>query len=273
MSLVYVNGKVVEPADAVVSAFDHGFLTGDGVFESVAVRHGRPFGLSRHIARLHASGEAVGLEVPPPAKIEEAVAATLGARPCDSGKLRITVTGGPGGLGSARSGGTSTLVVACEAAAVQPEHARVVLAPWPKNERGALAGVKTTSYAENVVALAFARARNATEALFGNIAGNLCEGTGSNVFVGIGGELVTPPLSAGCLAGVTRGLLVELAGVVERDVPVSELDAVEEAFLSSTTRGVQPIASFGDRPLPACPGPLTAAAAAAFAELAERGLD
>jgi branched-chain amino acid aminotransferase len=271
--LVYVNGRLCEPDEAVVSAFDHGLLTGDGVFESIVVRHGRPFGLSRHLARLGASASALGLALPPEGELTAAVAAVVASSGSASGKIRITVTGGRGGLGSARAPASPTVVVACEDSGPPPDEATVVLAPWPRNERGALAGAKTISYAENVVALAWALERGATEALFANLAGNLCEGTGSNVFVGLGGELVTPPLSAGCLAGVTRGLILEVTEVAERDVPVTELGVVEEAFLSSTTRGVQPVAAIDGRRLEHCPGSLTRAAAAAFAELAERGLD
>ena len=101
--------------------------------------------------------------------------------------------------------------------------AKVVVVPWTRNERAATAGLKTTSYADNVVALAHAKARGATEALLMNTAGLLCEGTGSNVFVVLDGELVTPPLSSGCLAGVTRALVIEWTGAVERDVSPSAL--------------------------------------------------
>ena len=104
-----------------------------------------------------------------------------------------------------------------------PPATAVVTVPWPRNERAALVGVKTISYGENVVALAYARERGAGEAIFANLAGNLCEGTGTNVFVAVGGRLVTPPLSSGCLAGVTRDLLLELLDVVEEDLPLSAL--------------------------------------------------
>ncbi|HEX2048226.1 MAG TPA: aminotransferase class IV, partial [Acidimicrobiales bacterium] len=123
------------------------------------------------------------------------------------------------------------------------------------------------------VALAHARDHGAGEALFGNLAGNLCEGTGTNVFVGIDGRLVTPPLSAGCLAGVTRELLLELVHVVEDDLPLDVIRSAEEAFLTSSTRDVQPIRSVDGRGLPACPGPLTTAAATAFQGLLLRDLD
>jgi branched-chain amino acid aminotransferase len=149
----------------------------------------------------------------------------------------------------------------------------VVVVPWPRNEHGALVGLKTVSYGENVVALAFAADRGAGEALFGNLAGNLCEGTGTNVFVGIDGRLLTPPLSSGCLPGVTRDLLLELVDVAEEDVPLDALPGVDEAFLTSSTREVQPIAAIDNRLLPAAPGPLTKAAAAAFGDLVASNLD
>jgi branched-chain amino acid aminotransferase len=118
-----------------------------------------------------------------------------------------------------------------------------------------------------VKALAFAKARGATEAIFLNTADLLCEGTGSNVFVGIDGRLRTPPLSSGCLAGVTRDLLLEVTDAVEDDIPLSAFLAADEVFLTSTGRDVQPVHQVDDRRLPA-PGPLTRAAAAAFQSLA-----
>jgi branched-chain amino acid aminotransferase len=142
----------------------------------------------------------------------------------------------------------------------------VVTFPWPRNERGALAGVKTISYAENVYALAYARQRGAGEAIFGNLAGNLCEGSATNVFVVVGGRLITPPLSAGCLAGVTRGLLIEWAGAEEEDLPLSALAEAGEAFLTGTSRDVQPIRLVDGFALPAQPGPVTRKASDIFAE-------
>jgi branched-chain amino acid aminotransferase len=145
----------------------------------------------------------------------------------------------------------------------------VWVAPWPRNERGALAGIKTTSYAENVKALAFAKARGATEAILPTTTDLLCEGTGSNVFVGIGGRLLTPPLSSGCLAGVTRDLVLEVTDALEEDIPMARFLAADEVFLTSTGRDVQPVERVDDRRLPA-PGPLTEAAAEAFRTLATR---
>ena len=138
--------------------------------------------------------------------------------------------------------------------------ARVATVPWPRNERGALAGLKTTSYAENVVALAEARRRGADEAVFANLAGHLCEGTGSNIFYAVDGELRTPTLASGCLAGVTRRLLVEWVGAREVDEPIEVVAHADEVFLASTTRDVQPVSHWDERDLGE-PGPLTRAAA------------
>jgi branched-chain amino acid aminotransferase len=140
----------------------------------------------------------------------------------------------------------------------------VVTLPWTRNERGALTGLKTISYAENVRSLAYARERGAGEAIYANTVGRLCEGTGTNVFVVIGGRLLTPPLTAGCLAGVTRGLVIEWCGAEEEDLPLRALAEADEAFLSGTTRDVQPIRAVDGVPLPSAPGPVTAKAAETF---------
>ncbi|MDQ3148169.1 MAG: aminotransferase class IV, partial [Actinomycetota bacterium] len=145
--------------------------------------------------------------------------------------------------------------------------------PWARNERSAVAGLKTTSYAENVVALAWAQARGADEAVLANTGGSLCEGTGTNVFVAVGGRLVTPPLASGCLAGVTRALVLERSAAEEADLPLDALAGAEEAFLTSSTREVQPVATVDGQPLRRCPGPLTAAAQEAFRDLLATDLD
>jgi branched-chain amino acid aminotransferase len=135
-----------------------------------------------------------------------------------------------------------------------------------------VAGLKTTSYAENVVALARAKEAGASEALFANTAGQLCEGTGSNVFVVLGGRLSTPPLSSGCLAGVTRELVCELVDVVEDDLPMSVLAEADEVFLTSSTRDVQGQHRVDDHELEA-PGPITREVARAFADLVAGDID
>jgi len=270
---VWIDGELCDERDARVSPFDHGLLTGDGVFETLKVYGGRPFAVRRHLERLARSARGLGLAVPDASVLRDALEAVVAANDLGDARLRITVTGGPSPLGSERGGQSPTLIVAGAHLGGAPGPTDVVVVPWPRNERGALAGLKTISYGENVVALAYARERGATEAVFGNLAGNLCEGTGTNVFVGMGERLVTPPLSAGCLEGVTRDLVLEVTDAVEADLPLSALAAADEAFLTSTTREVQPIRAVDGWALPAAPGTLTRAASDAFAALVARNID
>ncbi len=269
-----MNGTLVPDDQARVSVTDHGLTTGDGVFEALKVTGGVPFALTRHLARLTASAKGLGLPEPELDGIRAGVDAVLaGAGHPDRARIRITVTAGESALGSQRtSTEPATIIVLGDLHDAAP-HCDVVTFPWPRNERGALAGVKTTSYAENVVALSYARQQGAAEAIFGNLAGNLCEGSGTNVFVVAGGRLVTPPLSAGCLAGVTRGLVIEWAGAVEEDLPLSALAGAGEAFLTGTTRDVQPIRSVDGVLLPAVSGPVTRKAADIFTERSAEDLD
>jgi branched-chain amino acid aminotransferase len=273
MSVVWVNGRLVEAAEARVSPFDHGLLTGDGVFETMKIVAGRPFAVRRHLDRLARSTAGMRLPCPSRQLVLAAIDDVIRANAIDAGRLRVTVTGGPGALGSDRAAVEPTVIVAAGPLPDWPAATDVVVAPWPRNERGALTGVKSVSYGENVVALAHAHDHGAGEALFANLAGNLCEGTGTNVFVGIGGRLVTPPLSAGCLAGVTRELVMELVDVIEDDLPVAAFLQADEAFLTSSTRDVQAVRAVDGRPLPKCPGPLTEGAGAAFKALLGRDLD
>ena len=273
---VWLDGTVLEPDAARVSVFDHGLTVGDGVFETAKVLGGVPFALTRHLDRLAVSARGLGLEPPDDDLLRRAVAETLAANADHHGsplRLRITLTGGTSPLGSDRGDAGPTLVVALAPMASWAPTAKVVVVPWTRNERAATAGIKTTSYADNVVALAHAKARGATEALLMNTAGLLCEGTGSNVFVVLDGELVTPPLSSGCLAVVTRALVLEWTGAVERDVSPSALLAADEVFLTSSTRDVQGVHAVGDDEYVGAPGPVTAQAAAVFAERAAADID
>lgn len=265
---VWLDGSLVDEADAVVSVFDHGFTVGDGIFETLRTYAGRPFAVRRHLARLASSATGMGLsQLPSPEELRSALDEVAAANALGDAVLRITVTSGPGPAGSARPPGPPTVVVSSSPPPAWPPSVDVAVVPWPRNDRGVLAGHKTTSYGENAVALAWAHQRGAAEALFANLAGDLCEGTGSNVVVAAGGRLVTPPLSSGCLAGVTRALVLEACDVVEDHLPLGALAAAPEALLTSTTREVQPIRAVDGHPLRSAPGPLTTAAAKALAAL------
>ena len=252
-----MNGRLLEdPHAPAIGVTDHGLTVGDGVFEAIKVVDGQPFALTRHLARLARSAASLGLPEPDDELLRSAVAEVLDQERLPLGRLRITYTGGPAELGSGRGVVTPTTAVVAAEMQPAPETTAVVRVPWPRNERGAMAGVKSTSYAENVVALAEAAKLGASEAIFANLAGHLCEGTGSNVGYVVGGEVRTPTLAAGCLAGVTRALLLEWYDVVEIDEPIEVLDSAEEIFLLSTTRDVQGVHRIDDRELEG-PGPVT----------------
>ncbi|GAA1501364.1 aminodeoxychorismate lyase [Streptomyces synnematoformans] len=276
---VWLDGGLRDVAEARVSVFDHGITVGDGVFETLKATGGTVFALTRHLERLARSARGLGLPEPDPDEVRRACAAVLAAEPVPHGRLRVTYTGGAAPLSSHRGGpddSRPTLVVALAAAEPRPDETDVVTVPWTRNERGAVTGLKTTSYAENVVALARAHDAGASEALFANTRDRLCEGTGSNVFVVLDGELHTPPLASGCLAGITRRLVLEWTGAKETDLPFSVLaadGAVEEVFLTSSLRDVQAVRRLDGRELPGALGPVTAKAMRVFDERSAADVD
>jgi len=271
--LVWLDGALVPAASATVSIFDHGLTVGDGVFETLKAVDGVPFATRRHLERLRRSLAGLGLGLPvSDAELRDAITAVLASHDLPLARVRITVTGGPAPLGSDRGAAVPTVVIAVGPLTEAAPSAALCVVPWPRNERGAMAGIKTTSYAENVLALARATARGCDEAIFATTTGLLCEATGSNVFCAIGGQLVTPPLSSGCLAGVTRGLVLEVTDAEEVDIPMADFLAADEVFLTSTGRDVQPVHRVDDRVLGA-PGPRTTEAAKAFATVAASTAD
>lgn len=260
------RGGLVELDRATVSVLDHGFTVADGVFETLKVVDGVPFALTRHLDRLDRSADRIGLPTPPRHEVTAAVMATVEANAGETGplaRLRITYTAGVAPLGSDRGDANPTLVVAMAVAHPWPESAAVITVPWPRNERSPLAGVKSTSYMDNVLALAEAHRHGAGEALMPDTEGRLCEGTGSNVFLVLDGVLVTPSLATGCLPGVTRALVLDWSDARECDVPMEALVDAEEVFLTSSTRDVQPVHRC-DATSYAAPGPITRTLQAEF---------
>ena len=253
--LIWLNGEFVQEVDARVSVFDHGLLTGDGVFETLIAYDNNPFAYTRHYRRLERSAKAFNLNVPDINLIRNACVKVLDSTSIFPARLRITITGGVAPLGSEKGRSKENVIIASNIAPVQPDFSDVITVSFPRNEHGALSGLKTTSYGENVIALAQAHSVGAKEAIFGNVSGNLCEGTGSNIFVSHQGKLITPPLSSGCLAGVTRSLVIEICErfripVSEENLKIDSLENVEFAFLTSTLREVQPIETINGIKLP-----------------------
>ncbi|MCZ7534794.1 MAG: aminotransferase class IV [Acidimicrobiia bacterium] len=276
--IIWLNGDLIDAAAARVSPLDRGLLVGDGVFETLRVYGGVPFAWSRHLARLAKSAGGLGLEVPDPKVLRGAADAVISSNHLLEARLRITVTGGEGPPGTSRAGARPTVLVVATPFVPWSDSVDVVIVPWSRNEGGAVAGLKTISYAENVRALAYAEERGAGEAIFPNTRGVLCEATGSNLFVARGGVLRTPPASSGCLLGVTRALILDVCTddgvpVEETDLSPDDLVSCDEAFLSSTTREVHPIARVDGVTLPGAPGAISLRAAAGFRALVARDLD
>ncbi|MFF8259627.1 aminotransferase class IV [Streptomyces virginiae] len=274
---IWLDGALRDVDSATVSVLDHGLTVGDGVFETLKAVRGRPFALTRHLERLTRSARGLGLPDPDLDEVRRACAAVLEAEPVEHGRLRLTYTGGVAPLGSDRGDAAPTLIAAVAASPRRPDTTFAVTVPWVRNERSAVAGLKTTSYAENVVALAAAHRAGASEALLANTVGRLCEGTGSNVFVVLDGELHTPPLQSGCLAGITRALIVDWAGAKETDLPFEVLAEAEEVFVTSSLRDAQAVVRLDGRKLGTGtgpgPGPVTAEVMRIFEVKAGADLD
>lgn len=269
------GGDLVDDAEATVSVLDHGFTVADGVFETLKATPAGAFALTRHLRRLRESACALRLPEPDPSVISAAVADVLKDAELGSdelGRLRITYTAGPGPLGSDRGQAEPTLVVALTRTQPWPETTSLATMPWTRNERSAVAGVKSTSYAENVVALARAHELGASEAILANTAGELCEGTGSNVFLVLEGRVATPPLSSGCLAGITRELVLEWFDVEERVLEYEALFEADEVLITSSTRDVHPVVRVDGRAWQG-PGPVGAQLRKGFMERASRDID
>ncbi|MEO6998890.1 MAG: aminotransferase class IV [Terracoccus sp.] len=274
---VWVNGDLVDPLGPSLSALDHGVTVGDGVFETVKIVAGEPFALTRHHDRLRRSARGLGLPDPDLEVIGKGIAAVLDGPDIDFGRLRFSVTGGVGPLGSDRDDSALTYIVLAAPVPRPPASGKVTVVPFTRNECSAVAGLKTTSYAENVVALARAREVGAIEAVFANTRGELCECTGSNIFVVVDGEVHTPPLDSGALAGITRELTIEWAeqnGILVRQEaqPIGVLGRADEVFLTSTTKDVLPVHAVDDREL-AAPGPVTARLQDVFRRSAAEGMN
>lgn len=253
-NIIWLNDRLTPAGGACVFPLDRGFTLGDGVFETLRVYGGKPFAVDRHWKRLAHSCEVTGIPVPTCDEFTKVLNLTLAANDLLEARIRFTVT-----RGSEPDGQSPTITCSATPASRHEGAERVVTVPWTRNERGALTGVKSVSYGENVMALAFAQKENAGEALFFNTRDELCEGATTNVFIVKGAEVFTPPLSSGCLAGVTRELVIDLCR--EHLIPISEtpvsapqLMAADEAFLTSSTREVQPISHLNGNPFPSCAG-------------------
>src|SRR3954469_24386897 len=248
-----LDGQMLPAAEASIPVTDDGLLRGDGVFEVIRVYDGRPFALPDHLDRIERSAAnlRLGYDVPRAdleREIPELVERRGGAE--FDGQVRIVLTAG------------GRRIVLTEQLPSTPETARLAFVTYAPTRL--LDGVKSLSYAANMLARRLAHERGFDEALFVTPHGRVLEAPTSSLFwVARDGALCTPPLDEHILASITRDRILGLLDVTERPVASEELLEAREAFLASTTREVQPAAAIEDRELPA-PGERTAEAAAAI---------
>lgn len=293
---VNVNGEIVLPGEAKVSVFDRGFLYGDSVYEVVRTYGLACFELEAHLRRLRASADRIGLRLPWAdsrfaAEIERTLAASKGDDPSgvdaapwnvSERHARVLVTRGSGEMGLDPSLAADPMVVVIVVPLSGPARSCYSdgVKVWPVREAGGLRrggdpSAKTGEHVFHVLAMREARKQSAHEALLVDGVGNVTEGASSNVFAVCDRELVTPPLVAGILEGVTRGVVLELCrglGIRVRQgpLPLAVLETAEEAFLTSTVREVLPISRVGDRAVGAGrPGEVTQRLHAAFRQRAD----
>ncbi len=255
--IVWMNGALI-PADQVrVSPFDLGLAVGWTAFETMPGYDGRVFGFSRHFERLKHSAKVMDIHVPSQEIIEAAVSEVLKANGLEEGRsrIRLSLSGGEHSLfGDEEAKDARGNVMVNAVGVAGPEDQVVLLAsPFPHNERSGLSGCKTSSYGNNLMALRHAVEAGANEAVMVNTVGQLCECATSNIFLVSNGKLVTPSLESGCLAGVTRAVVIELAcedGLVveECELSMDDVDAADEIFLTSSTREVQSAVMLGAEP-------------------------
>jgi len=285
---VNVNGRVHDQEHAVISVFDHGFLYGEGVYETLRTFNGRPFLFDRHMQRLRNSAGMLMLPVPM-ADAEMAArcrdtmtAAGLGAGPHNEAYIRILLTRGVGDL-SYDPGGcpTPSVIIIVKPHVDPPAEAydrgmTLAIVSVVRNHPGTVNPlIKSNNLLNNALAMQEAARRGADEGVMRNFRGELAECTTSNLFVVTGGVALTPPLDAGLLPGITRAFLFEVgqdAGIAVREAVLRDADLLnaDEAFFTSTTRGVMPATRVDGHVIgDGAPGPVTRALSRAYNTKAE----
>ena len=253
-TIVWVNGERQADEARHLSARDRGFTLGDGVFETMRARNGAVFRLDRHLARLDRA--LTVLEIRAPRQLRGWVIEAAAAAGAPEAAIRLTVTRGPGPAGVAPPPQSRPTVTISAGplpnfpASIYTEGLKAHVASGRRNEFAMTAGLKTLAYADASAGLLEAQRAGADEALFLDTQGHCSEATASNLFAWAGGTLVTPPVSCGALPGITRESVVELArgdgvAVAERVLGLDELLAADEAFLTSSLRGIVPMVRVG----------------------------
>lgn len=272
MSLkVYISGKLYDKADAKISVYDHGLLYGDGVFEGIRAYSGRVFKLDRHVERLYESATAIHLAIPMSQEdMADAIVDTIKANKLSDAYVRVVVTRGAGSLGlDPRKTTDPQVIIIADTISLYPEELyesglKIVTAGTIRNHPQALSPrVKSLNYLNNIMAKIEGTNAGCLEALMMNHKGEVAECTGDNIFVVKRGELITPPVTAGILEGITREAVIDLArgsgiAVHERSMDRHDIYTADECFLTGTAAEVIPVVECDSRPIGSgSPGPIT----------------
>jgi branched-chain amino acid aminotransferase len=274
MTRLWCNGLWLDVLDFPTSPTDRGLMHGLGLFETILAVDGRPIFVDLHLARLQAGCQRLGWQVGWP-DLKEIIAELINLNHLTNGRarIRLSITGGSGLLQDLSLGADHIVWLTAVPAADAPAATCANLAPWPRNERSPLAGLKCASYAENLIALEHAARLGFEETIFLNTAGHLCEAATANLFLVTNGRIATPSLESGCLPGITRFVVMDLAARLgipceERTLTRADLDDVDELFLTSTIRGVMGVSKFRDRTFPQ--GAITSTLREAWTEATQR---
>jgi branched-chain amino acid aminotransferase len=260
MMKIYIDGKYYDEKNARISVFDHGLLYGDGIFEGIRAYNGRVFKLKEHIDRLFCSAKAILLQIPlSHAALMRAVVETCRRNRIRNGYIRLLVTRGVGtlGLNPNRCKRPSVIVIADKIQVYPPalyaKGMSIITVPTTRNLHSALnPAIKSLNYLNNILAKIEANNSGCEEAIMLNSEGFVSECTADNLFIVKEGQLFTPPLSAGALYGITRGVVMELAGqdglrVSEPNLTRYDLFNADECFLSGTGAELIPIVKIDGR--------------------------
>ncbi|MFM2082906.1 MAG: hypothetical protein RL380_1597 [Verrucomicrobiota bacterium] len=257
---IYIDGKFYSKDTAKISVFDHGLLYGDGVFEGIRAYHGRVFKLKEHIERLYYSAKAILLDIPiSPAAMSRAVVETCRKNKLNDGYIRLVVTRGIGSLGlnPNRCERPSIIIIAGTIQLYPPslykKGMEIVTVATTRNLHNAVnPAIKSLNYLNNILAKIEANNAGVEEAIMLNADGYVAECTGDNIFIVKGDKLMTPPLSAGALYGITRGAVMELAEasglkVSEPNLTRYDLFNADECFLTGTGAELIPVTKIDGR--------------------------
>lgn len=261
MTQLWSNGEWLNFQDFRVSPFDRGAILGLGLFETLLALDGVPVFADRHLARLLAACNQLRWNILLP-DFHETARELLVRNKLTTGRarIRLAVSGGCGPLNDITLGNNRVVTMIALPVDATPASLTVNFSPWPRNEYSALAGLKCASYAENLLALDHARRLGFQETIFRNTGGYLCEAATANLFLVKDGAIFTPPLDSGCLPGITRGIVMELApqhgiSCQQRNLTATDLHRADELFLTSSISGLLGISRFEEIHFP--PGPIT----------------